>query len=173
MALYQYYLAVIPKQGIEKIHEFIPIEIKVSTETGYFESDAKIYWTQVMTGADEIVSKLDLIIVRANWSNNKTSFNWKTYTDKVDNVAVIYLDEGSMTIKEFYFRADLRENPLTFLKNMIELGRLNEWMFMDRNGKLMNPNFEEIKLSIMNSTAFKFLSDPIKFIEDFAKNGTI
>ena len=56
---------------------------------------------------------------------------------------------------------------------MIEFGRLNEWMFMDRNGKLMNPNFEEIKLSIMNSTAFKFLSDPIKFIEDFAKNGTI
>ncbi len=166
MAVYQYYLAVVPKQGIEKKHDSIPDEIGVNTESGYFESDAEIYWKEVEMKADDIVSKIDLIVNRAKWGNNKTSFNWKTYTDQVDNDAAIYLDEESSTIREFSFRADLRENDLTFLKNMIKLGKESGWLFMDRKGKLMKPDFEEIKNSIRNSDAHSFLKDPIKFLEN-------
>jgi hypothetical protein len=166
MAVYQYYLAVVPKQGIEKKHDSIPNEIGVSTETGFFESDAAIYWKEVEMKAVDIVSKVDLIVKRAKWGNDRTSINWKTYTDQVDNDAAIYLDEESLTIREFSFRADLREKDFTFLKNMIELGKENGWLFMDRKGKLMKPNFEEIKNSIRNSDAHSFLKDPIKFLEN-------
>jgi hypothetical protein len=169
MAVYQYYLAVVPKQGIEKKHDFIPPEIGVSTETGYFESDAEIYWKVVEMKADDIVTKMDIILNRAKWGNDKTSINWKTYSEEVDNDASIYLDEKSLTIKEFSFRADLREKNLKFLKNMIALGVENEWFFFDRKGKLMKPDFEEIKNSIRNSNAYSFLEDPIKFLENIAK----
>ncbi len=169
MAVYQYFLAVVPKQGIEKKHDLIPNEIRVSTETGFFESDAEIYWKEVKMKADNIVSKVDLIVERAKWGNDKTSINWKTYTDQVDNDASIYLNEESLTIKEFSFRADLREKDFAFLKNMIELGKENGWMFMDRKGKLMKPDFEEIKNSIQNSDAHGFLKDPIKFLENIDK----
>ena len=169
MAVYQYYLAIIPRQGIEKIHDLIPNEIRVSTETGYFESDAKKYWKAVNLKADDLVSKVDSIVKRAKWGNDKTSFHWKTYTDQVDNDAAIYLDAESCTIKEFSFRADLRETDFTFLKNMIELGKENGWLFMDRKGKLMKPDFEEIKNSIRDSNAHRFLKDPIKFLEDISK----
>ena len=169
MAVYQYYLEVIPRQGIEKKHDSIPNEIGVSTETGYFESDAEIYWKEVDLKPDDFVSKVDLIVKRAKWGNDKTSFHWKTYTDQVDNDAAIYLDEESFTIREFSFRADLREKDFTFLKNMIELGKENGWLFMDRKGKLMTPDFEEIKNSIRNSNAHSFLKDPIKFLENIDK----
>lgn len=169
MAVYQYYLAVVPKQGIEKKCDSIPTEIVVSTETGYFESDAEIYWKEVEMKADEIVTEMDLIVDRANWGNDKTSINWKTYSKEVDNDASIYLDEEFLTIREFSFRADLREKNLKFLKNMIELGVKNEWLFFDRKGKLMKPDFEEIKNSIRNSNAYSFLEDPIKFLENIDK----
>ncbi len=169
MAVYQYYLAVVPKQGIEKRHDSIPAEIGVSTETGYFESDAEIYWKEVETKEDDIVTKIDLIVNRAKWGNDKTSINWKTYSEEVDNDASIYLDEESLTIREFSFRADLREKNLKFLKNMIALGVENEWLFFDRKGKLMKPDFEEIKNSIRNSNAYSFLEDPIKFLENIDK----
>lgn len=48
---------------------------------------------------------------------------------------------------------------------MIELGKATEWLFFDRNGKLMNPNFEEIIINTQNSNAYSFINDPIKFIE--------
>jgi len=163
MAVYQYYLGVIPKQ---KIDDSIPKEIGVNSKSGCFESDAKMYWKVVDVDVEDIVSKVDSIIKRANWGNGKTSINWKTYTGEVDNDAAIYIDEKSLKIKDFSFRADLREQDFTFLKNMIELGKENEWLFFDRKGKLMNPNFEEIVISIRNSNAYSFLSDPIKFIEN-------
>ena len=169
MAVYQYYLAVVPKQGIENRHDSIPDEIGVSTETGYFESDAEIYWKEVDIYSDKIVSKIDLIVKRANWGNDKTNLNWKTYSDEIDNDASIYLDKESLTIREFSFRADLREKNLKFLKKMIELGVENEWLFFDRKGKLMKPDFEEIKKSIRNSNAYSFLEDPIKFLENIDK----
>ena len=169
MAVYQYYLAVVLKQGIEKRHDSIPSEIGVSTETGYFESDAEIYWKEVEMKEDDFVTKIDLIVNRVKWGNDKTSINWKTYSKEVDNDASIYLDEESLTIREFYFRADLREKNLQFLKNMIALGVENEWLFFDRKGKLMKPDFEEIKNSIRNSNAYSFLEDPIKFLENIDK----
>lgn len=170
MAVYQYYLAVVPSSGIMKKHDSKPDFIGVSTETGYFESDAKIYWKETEIKVDDILSKIDRMVKRADWGNEKTSFNWKTYTDELDNDASIYLDDETLTITEFSFRADLRERDLTFLMGMIELGKENNWMFMDRNGKLMNPDFQEIKDSIKDSNAYSFLKDPIKFLENIDKN---
>lgn len=165
MAIYQYYLAVVPKEGILKKHDLIPAKIGVYTETGYFESDAELYWKEIDKKTEDITPKIDSIVKRADWGSSSSSFNWKTYTEALDNDAFIRLDEETFSITEFSFRADLREYGFTFLKNMIELGKENDWMFMDRKGKLMNADFEEIKESILNSNAHSFLKDPIRFLE--------
>ena len=166
MAIYQYYLAVVPLEGILKKHKLIPKEIRINTETGYFESDAELYWKEINQIADEISPKIDSFIKRADWGNDNTSFNWKTNSKVLDNDAFMGINEKTFSITEFSFRADLREDGFTFLKNMIELGKENNWMFMDRKGKLMNSDFEEIKASIQNSDAHSFLTDPIKFLEN-------
>lgn len=73
-------------------------------------------------------------------------------------------DEKYGHIKELSFRADLRDNKFEFLINMIHLARKYDWIFMDRNGKLANPNIEIIKL-LKNSNTHKFLSNPMEFIK--------
>jgi len=173
MAVYQYYLEVLPKEGILKKHNLIPSHIKVSTETGYFESDSELYWNEVKYSSENIITKIDSIIDRANWGNNKTSFEWKRYTETLDNDVSIYLNESDFTIKEFSFRADLREENLEFLKNMIKLANENEWFFMDRNGLLINPNLEELINNILKSNAYKFLENPNNFFDDLEKNKPI
>ena len=44
MAIYQFYLGIVPKDGVLKIHHEIPEKIVVNTETGYFESEMNRYW---------------------------------------------------------------------------------------------------------------------------------
>ena len=173
MAVYQYYLEVIPKEGILKKRKVIPSKIRVSTETGYFESDSEIFWKEVKYSPENIIAKIDSIINRANWRNDNTSFNWKSYSENLDNDASIYLNEYDFTIKEFSFRVDLREENLEFLKNMIKLANENEWMFMDRTGLLINPNIEELKDSILKSNAYRFLENPHKFLDNLEKNKPI
>lgn len=172
MAVYQYYLAVVPHDGVLKKHGTKPDSIGVNTETGYFESDAELYWKEVDKKANEIIPKIDSIVRRANWGNNETRYNWKTETEVLDNDAFIALNEKKLTISEFSFRADLREEGFTFLINMIKLGKEYNWLFMDRSGKLMNPDFEEIKGSIRSSNAYSFLKDPIAFIENLDNDKT-
>lgn len=169
MAVYQYFLGIIPRQGIEKKHDSIPNEIRVYTDTGFFESDAEIYWKEVEMKADDIVTKIDLLVNRAHWGSDQTSITWKTESNEVDNDASIDLDEETLQIREFSFRADLREKNLRFLKDMIDLGVKNQWLFFDRKGKIIEPEFEEIKISIRNSNAYSFLENPIKFLENIDK----
>jgi hypothetical protein len=163
MAVYQFYLGVVPKEGIIKIHGSAPEKIKVSTETGYFESNTEQYWQVCEIDPKSFISEIDKIVKRAEWSDGKTSYNWKTYTDTIDNDASIYLNDTGL-INEFSFRADLRNRELNFLIGMIELGRRYNWLFMDRNGVLANPEFEAVKERIKESNAYRFLQDPIKFL---------
>lgn len=165
MAIYQYFLAVVPLTGVNNRHSKVPETIFVNTESKYFGSDVGLYWNEAETEVDEILPQLDKIVDRADWGNDQTSFNWKTYSEKLDNDAAIYLNKETLKIEEFSFRADLREKNLIFLKNMIELGKLNNWMFMDRHGKLLKPDFEAIKKSIKNSNAYKFLKDPKGYLD--------
>ena len=165
MAIYQYFLAVVPLKGIKNKHSQVPETISVNSKSQYFESDVELYWKEAEKDVDEFLPQIDNIVNRADWVNSKTSFNWKTYSDKLDNDASIYLNEETFKIEDFSFRADLREKGLIFLKNMIELGQRNNWMFMDRQGKLLKPDFEVIKESIKNSNAYKFLKDPKGYLD--------
>lgn len=165
MAIYQYYLAVIPSEGLLKKYDSIPASIRTSSETGYFESEAEKYWQEVEISSAELVSKLDRIISRADWGNDSTSYNWETNTKEADNDASMSLKEGKSSIGEFSFRADLREKNLTFLMKMIELGKSYQWIFMDRTGKLMKADFDLIKVSIKESNNYKFLKDPKDYLK--------
>lgn len=170
MAIYQFYLAVIPKAGLLHKHEQIPNEIKVSTETGYFESNTEEYWELAGIPSEPIIQAIDTLVNKANWGNDNSYFNWKTYTDVLDNDASMSTNETSGNIIELSFRADLREKDLQFLKGMIELGKQYDWLFMDRKGNLAEPDSIEIGRLIEMSNSYKFLQDPTKFLTDLLKD---
>ncbi|MBK6375173.1 MAG: hypothetical protein IPF67_19295 [Saprospiraceae bacterium] len=69
MAIYQYYLAFIPKIGILKKHEVIPNQIEISKETEYFEANTDEYWELAQVTFHEIKLEIDKIVEKANWGN--------------------------------------------------------------------------------------------------------
>lgn len=169
MAIYQYYLAVIPTAGLLKIHDRIPASIHVSTESGYFETDAERYWKAAEVDSSELRTQIDQIVNFAEVYQGKF-LCWKTHTEKVDNDAAMVIDENTGHITEFSFRADLREEKLLFLRNMLHLGQKYAWQFMDRRGKLWPPDFEKLREGIKISNPYRFLTDPIKFLESLPDN---
>lgn len=165
MAIYQYYLAVVPESGVLKQHGVKPDTIEIGSATEYFESNTAGYWKEAGVLGEDILSLMDKLLARTTWGNGKTTIFWKVKTEEVDNDASLELDEETMAVKEFSFRADLREKNLDFLMKMIELGKANQWLFMDRTGKLMNPDFDEMKEFILESKTFKFLTDPKAYLD--------
>lgn len=169
MAIYQFYLAVVPKSGFLLANGNMSEKISVSTQTGFFESKTEVYWNLANIDPGEIMEEIDKIITRASGGNNPNGFRWKIETIECDNDASIELNDATGKIEEFIFRADLREDKLVFLIDMIELGKKYEWIFMDRQGNLANPDFEEIKQLISISNAYRFLKNPYEFLSGLGR----
>jgi hypothetical protein len=172
MAIYQYYLAFVPKIELIKKHKIIPTQIEISTETGYFEAKTDEYWGLAKINFQNIKVGIDKIVDKADWGNDKDIFNWKTYKTELDNDVSMCINFEKEEITELSFRADLREPNLKFLNGMLELAKKYEMMLMDRKGNLFNPEFNEIKDFIKVSNTFKFIENPEKFIDDL-HNGKI
>jgi hypothetical protein len=166
MAIYQFYLAIIPKNGVEIKHGIIPNKITVSIETGYFEANTEQYWQLSKNTYHEIVEEIDKIISRANWGNDNFNYNWKDYSEFLDNDAYLGVNKETGNIEELSFRADLREENLKFLHRMIELGKINNWLFMDIKGTLISPNIEEVIELIKVSNNHRFMLNPNRFLDD-------
>ncbi|KIA94534.1 hypothetical protein OA88_22120 [Flavobacterium sp. JRM] len=172
MAIYQYYLAFIPKIGLLKKHKIIPNRTEIGRDTGYFEANMDEYWQLAQIPFNKIKVGIDKIVDKADWGNDKDVFNWKTYEVELDNDASMSINYKNENITEVSFRADLREPNLKFLNGMLELAKKYEMMLMDRKGNLLNPEFNEIKDFIKVSNTFKFIENPEKFIDDL-HNGKI
>ncbi|HKO76106.1 MAG TPA: hypothetical protein VJU52_02755 [Flavobacterium sp.] len=166
MAIYQYYLAFVPKIGLIKKNKIIPTQIKISTKNGCFEANTDEYWKLAKINFQDIKVKIDKIVDKADWGNDSDNFNWKTYKNETDNDAWMSINPETENITELSFRADLREPGLKFLNGMLELAKKHEMMLMDRKGNILNPLFNEIKDFIKVSNTFKFVENPEKFIDD-------
>ena len=172
MAIYQYYLAFIPQVGLVIKHGEIPTEINVTTEDGYFNANTEQYWELAEINFDKVKLEIDRLIDKADWWNDEECLNWKTYTSEVDNDASMSLNSETKKIEHLSFRADLREPQLKFLNGMLELAKRKEMLLIDRKGKILTPEYNDIKNYIKNSNSFKFIENPEKFLDDLS-NGKI
>lgn len=183
MAIYQFNLTIIPRTSLLERFGTIPDALKVdyderkehfnkSKEGELSESDVysdaltQDWWSKIEIDIPKLVSRIDKYVNRADWGNSEFSYNWKTYTDEVDNDAYLSLNEENGKIEELNFRADLREKGFAFLRNMINLSKENDWLLMDVKGNLCEPVIEEVKRLIKISYCYRFLTNPEQFFDD-------
>ena len=182
MAIYQFQLIVIPKEGVLNKLGFIPnkLTIDYKERTEYYRLkkeeflidkvefiDALIqnWWKDIEVEPIEIIKHFDKYVKRADYGN-KLFINWKYYSEKVDNDASMSIRDSAGEIETLRFRADLREHNLKFLKSMIELANEYDWLLMDINGNLVKPEFDEVVKLIKKSNSYRFLQSPTKFFDD-------
>ncbi|MBC6992837.1 hypothetical protein H9S92_01560 [Lewinella lacunae] len=182
MAIWQFQLVVIPKKGIlEKfghVPEKLQIDYKEREEYYYLKeenlieeedkfTDALIqdWWSSTEIQPMEIIHQIDKNVRRSDFGRD-SSVNWKFYSSKVDNDASMSINKETGKIENIRFRADLREENFKFLRAMIGLADKYEWLLMDMQGNLANPDMKQIGRLIKSSNSYKFLKDPIAFLTD-------
>jgi len=181
MATYQFLIFVLPRKPIEKKYGRIPkqLEIKHAEWEKYWDSwnmeqneapepefeDAisTKWWKDIQINISELRNDIDKIITRAEY-NGGTS--WKTENAKFDHDLSIDYDDKENYIEDFRFRTDLRDTKLDFLNSMLELCDRNNWILMDENGNLCNPNIRELAELLKNSKAHLFITNPNDFFEN-------
>lgn len=166
MAIYQFYLAVVPSYGLIKKYGKVPDKIKVVREEEDFEPNREEYWELAGIDPSEKVKEIDKLVRRVNWGNDNFSHNWKTYAEELDNDVWMSVNERTGKIQELSFRADLREKDLKFLKEMLKLAIKHDWLLMDIDGNLVSPEWKEVGRLVKESKSYKFLQDPIRYMND-------
>lgn len=168
MAIWQFYLNVLPKKGIIHVLGEIPKVLVVcnkedENEWEYIHEFSAKCWSHVKQPADEIAHLIDKKLNRASWGNDKGFYNWKTCTEFADNDAHL-VKNIEMSIEELSFRADLRQNDLKFLQEMLEIAQKYDWLLMDRKKNIVNPTLNEVIEIIKISNPYFFLKDPVAFL---------
>jgi hypothetical protein len=189
MAIYQFNLTAIPRASVLKRYEKIPSQLVVDyderkahhykNKDGVIKEDevfsdalTQDWWSSIEINIAELVEQIDAKVKRADWGNDKDGFNWKTYSDQVDNDASLRLNRETGKVEQLTFRSDLREKGLTFLKGMISLAAKYDWMLMDTKGNLVHPTTGQVKAIVINSNSYRFVINPLEFFTDL-ENGTI
>jgi len=180
MATYQFLTFVLPRTPIEKKYGGIPkqLEIKHAEWEKYWENwDMKSndapepefkdaistkWWKGIQINIENLKNNIDRIITRAEWNGGKS---WKTENSEFDHDLSIDFNETENYIEDFRFRTDLRDAKLKFLNSMLELCDQNEWILMDENGNLCNPNIRELVELIKESKAHLFITNPSEFFD--------
>ncbi|MGV3611323.1 MAG: hypothetical protein ACO1N0_10265 [Fluviicola sp.] len=164
MALYQFYLLLLPKQSLIHVQGQIPDKLEEEVIQAYFQTNRTDCWKQAELSSPVLISEMDRLVDRSNWKP-EAGIAWKTYSESVDNDAFLSFNEETQQVEGLSFRADLREPGLKFLKGMLELATKYELLLADRKGMLANPDYSEVGELIRQSNAFRFLSDPESFLK--------
>ncbi|WP_433835644.1 hypothetical protein [Flavobacterium anhuiense] len=155
MALWQVHYNAIPRSFYE---------YSKSNQVDLYEDD----WSSIMRiDKDFFFSKLDSFIERS-WGMSQFQ-SWGP-SDQSDIGITCNLDKN--IIIHISFRLDLRGEIDSFLLPFLEICREFDFLILDQNENLFEPQIDNFRPSIENSSALKFVANPIQFITDFS-NGKI
>ncbi|MCR4033631.1 MULTISPECIES: hypothetical protein [Flavobacterium] len=155
MAVWQVHYNAIPRSFYE---------YSKSNQVDLYEDD----WSSILCiDKDFFFGKLDSFIERS-W--NMSQFQSWGPSDKSDIGITYNLDKN--LIVHIRFRLDLRGEIDSFLLPFLEICREFDFLILDQNENLFEPQINNFRPSIENSSALKFVADPIKFIMDFSNGET-
>ncbi|WP_428228940.1 hypothetical protein [Flavobacterium sp.] len=163
MAVWQYFLMVVPENSIDSNYQCIFKNNKTK-----FLPETKSFWKNFEGDILSIIAELDQIIKRADWGD-ETCISWKGNENiEEDNDAFICLNDDKTRIEEFHFRIDLRKasNITNVLQSILNLCKKNHFVLIDLKGQIFKPEIESITESLKSSNAMKFITDPIHFFEN-------
>ena len=184
MAIWQFHLTLLPKKAVLDtmglLPENLPIDLEQRREyreqkkaglvpdvDAYQDALARDWWANTPVQPIELTHRIDRLVWRTKPGDDLAP-HWKTYTPEKDNDAAMTINAETGRIESLSFRADLREEGLVFLKAMVRLAKQYDCLLMDALGNLAEPEPEAVRKLITRSHAFRFLQDPLQFLDDLA-----
>jgi hypothetical protein len=183
MAIWQFSLIIIPRKGVIEKFGYIPDKFNSFVDNDGFKkyvipthengvemdfSDCD-WWHSTDIEPMEIISQVDKYVKRRKYYDEPDELyvSWKTHVRYViDNDADLVFNKQTGKVLEWSFRADLRDESLTFLKQMVELSKLYDCLLLDRKGNIIEPNMNAVANALKISNSFRFLQNPEQFFTD-------
>ncbi len=114
--------------------------------------------TKVSQVCEELSNRLEEL---DSWSEEVRTWG------SMDGNRIDFLKDGDGDL--FRVRIDLREPSLDFMKCVLVLANRWSMTLEDDDGKGLRPNLEDLVSSIKFSDAYRFVTDPKKFLEEIAQ----
>lgn len=170
MAIYQYHLTVIPRQSILQHWDIIPTKIEIDNNPAFDEDDLinVRWWNKEQIKFEAIEQMISKFLGQVEWT--KKSSDFKTFGDNETNDITIVRADCGQLLEELSFRIDLRKIDRVFIDNMFAIVKDLDCLLLDRQGNLFEPSNENLADNVKKSNAFKFVTNPIDFLDKLGKN---
>jgi hypothetical protein len=114
--------------------------------------------TQVSQVCEELSNRLEEL---SSWSEEVRTWG------SMDGNRIDFLQDSDSEL--FRVRIDLREPSVDFMKCVLALANRWSMTLEDDDGKGLRPNLEDLVSSIKVSEAYRFVTNPRKFLEEIAQ----
>ena len=170
MAIYQMYIGLVPKRGLDEPLLVGDQRVETSTASGYFETNVNKVWSRSKVNYLSITEHLDEILERASWGNEEDSNNWKTENDLVDHDAYMEFDPVTGYIKSLSMRVDMRKFGVCLVPKVLKIATNHELMISSRDGVLYSPTKNGFWKMCEGTNTMKFLTRPREFFDELEEN---
>jgi hypothetical protein len=159
MAIWQFRLRLIPENILLTKFEVLPLVIpEVLAEDFPWWSDA-----QPHAGFER---QLDNILPeRASWSTSIRMWGQEDGND----ANVYYRDDNKNEVEEISFRLDASSIQLELVRDLCQLARRLGCVLITADYELLAPDESMVLLAIHNSTAKKFIDDPVSTLRSLGR----
>lgn len=163
MAIWQFNIYFIPKESLK---EYKIVQTKLDLEDAL-----EIQWWHILKlNLNEILPLLKQFGKIQEWTARTNGL--RKFGDSANNDISVSFDELSNNVLELSCRLDLREINSNIFNLVILIAKKYDCLLMDINGNLFEPTIVDLVNSINISNAKRFITDPIKFLEDI-NNGNV
>jgi hypothetical protein len=181
MASWQFNLFLIPRVSLLNRYKHIPMKLyvdhrnednRLKTNLEAYEIDDALdvdWWTDLNIYTSDL---FPIIEEFAALGNNWSTESLKNFGDSDKNDIHVHFNKDTQQIEEVSCRFDLRELNKEFIDKSLLLAQQFNCLLMDNDGILIQPNLSNLFELIKSSNAFRFVSDPEKYLDDIS-NGRI
>jgi len=156
MATWQFDLHYLPRTAVDARYAARPIAIP-DEELGSAE-----WWSEVSVPAAVVESLSSMLPPAASRSQHVRKWG----QEDGDRIDVIY-DDGAVC--SIFVRIDTREISFRFVDAVVGLAVRNDWLLRLQDKRIIDPYVSTLMSAIQRSDSFRFVLDPMKFIQELQK----
>jgi hypothetical protein len=150
MAIWQFGVILIPKSAISSEGEALPASIPM-------EMTDHLWWSEQQP-PQGFEKQIDLILSRSkSWSEQMQIWGGESGND----AHVCYTDGEKKVVEEIAFRLDTCDISLDLIRMICTLAAQLSCVLLTADSEVLQPVESEMLAAIRNSTATKFIDDPI------------
>lgn len=159
MATWQFDCHLLPLQAVQQRFGAIPVAISR-------QQFDEVPWWDGVTAVDDLVAELlDALPRGSSWTPSISTCGAPD-GDRIDVV------RSESTLDDVLVRFDLRTVSVSFVNKIVQVARTHRLVLLTEDNHVLRPSASELLAAFRRSASFRFVEDPIQFLEKLGRSET-